>query len=229
MSPLLSNIVLDELDKELENRNLKHVRYADDVNVYVKSRRSGDRVFGSITKFLENKMKLKVNQEKSKVDHPVKRKFLGFSFYYKKGGVGIRVAPKSISRLKDKIRELCKYGKGMNLEIFIHEQLNPCLRGWFNYYKIADMKTLCHDLDQWIRHRLRNIMWRQWKRNWTRYINMCKAGLSKVEARMAAFSGRGPWHTACGLSMNAAFPISYFDDLGLFCFKVQNMHFKKIN
>jgi len=228
LSPLLSNIVLDELDKEIESRGLKHVRYADDCNIYVKSKRSGDRVFNSITNFLEKKMKLKVNKDKSKVDRPVNRKFLGFSFYYKKGGVGIRVAPKSISRLKDKIRELCKYGKSMNLEIFIHEKLNPCLRGWFNYYRIADMQSLCHDLDQWIRHRLRNIMWRQWKRNWTRYINLCKAGLPKGEARKAAFSSKGPWHNACSLPMNAAFPISYFDNLGLFCFKAQYMRFKQL-
>lgn len=204
------------------------MRYADHVNIYVKSRRSGDRVFNSITEFLGKKMKLKFIKEKSKVDRPVNRKFLGFSFYYKKGGVGIRVAPKSISRLKDKIRELCKYGKGMNLEIFIHEKLNPCLRGWFNYYKIADIKSLGHELDQWIRHRLRTIMWRQWKCNWTRYVNMFKAGLSKTEARMAAFSNRGPWHIACGLSMNAAFSISYFDNLGLFCFKAQYMRFKQL-
>lgn len=228
LSPLLSNIVLDELDKELEKRNLRHVRYADDNNIYVKSKRSGERVYASITNFLEKKMRLKVNKDKSKVDRPVNRKFLGFSFYYKKGGVGIRVSPKSIVRLKDKIRELCKYGRGMNLEIFIHEKLNPCLRGWFNYYKIADMQTLCKDLDQWIRHRLRNIMWRQWKRNWTRYINMHKAGLSKVEARKAAFGQHGPWHTACGLPMNTAFPIAYFDDLGLFGLLVQHKLFKQL-
>lgn len=228
LSPLLSNIVLDELDKEIESRGLKHVRYADDCNIYVKSKRSGDRVFDSITTYLEKKMKLKVNKDKSKVDRPVNRKFLGFSFYYKKGGVGIRVAPKSISRLKDKVRELCKYGKGMNLEIFIHEKLNPCLRGWFNYYRIADMQTLCQELDQWIRHRLRNIMWRQWKRNWTRFVHMCKAGLSKFEASKAAFSNRGPWHNACGLSMNTAFPIFYFDNLGLFNLKTQYMHLKKL-
>jgi RNA-directed DNA polymerase len=229
LSPLLSNIVLDELDKEIEKRGLKHVRYADDSNIYVKTKRSGERVYNSITDFVERKMKLKVNKEKSKVDRPVKRKFLGFSFYYKKGCMGIRVAAKSISRLKDKVRELSKRGRGMNLEIFIHEHLNPCLRGWFNYYKIADMLTLCKDLDQWIRHRLRNIMWRQWKRNWTRFTNMRKAGLSSPEAAKAAFSQRGPWHTARSLSMNTAFPIAYFDDLGLFNFTVKYQTLKTIN
>lgn len=219
LSPLLSNIVLDELDKELENRGHRFCRYADDCNVYVKTRRAGERAFDSIQNFIEKKMKLKVNKEKSKVDRPVNRKFLGFSFYYKKKTtMGIRVAPKSVTRLKEAIKDLCQQGRGRNLPVFIFSKLNPVIRGWFNYYRHADMKMLTKDLDEWIRHRLRNILWRQWKRNWTRFTNLRKAGLSEEHAARSAFNQRGPWFNSGASHMNLAFPKKYFDEIGLFSF-----------
>ncbi|AYD46365.1 group II intron reverse transcriptase/maturase [Arachidicoccus soli] len=218
-SPLLSNIVLDELDKELEKRGHRFCRYADDVNVYVKTKRAGDRAAASIQNFVEKKMKLKVNKEKSKVDRPVKRKFLGFSFYYKKGKqMGIRVAPKSVTRLKETLRDLFHQGRGRSLPGFIHNDLNPVIRGWFNYYRPADMKSLSQDLDEWIRHRLRNILWRQWKRNWTRFLNLRKGGLSEEHAVRSAFNQRGPWFNSGASHMNLAFPKKYFDELRLFSF-----------
>ena len=218
-SPILSNIVLDELDKELEKRGHRHTRYADDCNVYVKTRRAGERAFASIQNFIENKMKLKVNKEKSAVDRPVKRKFLGFSFYYKKGNsMGIRVAPKSVIRLKETIKSLCQQGRGQKLPVFIFRRLNPVIRGWFNYYRYADMKTLAHELDEWLRHRLRNILWRQWKRNWTRFTNLRKAGLSEQRAIRSVFNQRGPWFNSGAPHMNQALPKKYFDGLRLFSF-----------
>ncbi|HEY0299393.1 MAG TPA: reverse transcriptase domain-containing protein [Arachidicoccus sp.] len=191
--PLLSNIVLDELDKELEKRGRRPVRHADDCNIYVKTRRAGERAFASIQHFIEHKMRLKVNKDKSKVDRPVKRKFIGFSFYYKKGCMGIRVAPKSVERLKATIKGLFKQGRGSHIPVFIFTKLNPVIRGWFNYYRPSDMKTIAKELDERIRHRLRNILWRQWKRNWTRFTNLRKAGLSEEHAARSAFNQRGPW------------------------------------
>ncbi|MGF7233245.1 group II intron reverse transcriptase/maturase [Arachidicoccus sp.] len=219
LSPLLSNIVLDELDKELEERGHRFCRYADDVNVYVKTQRAGERVAASIQDFVEKKMKLKVNKDKSKVDRPANRKFLGFSFYYKEGKqMGIRVAPKSVTRIKERLRDLFHKGRGRNLAGFIHKDLNPVIRGWFNYYRPADMKSLSKDLDEWIRHHLRNILWRQWKRNWTRFLNLRKGGLSEEHAVRSAFNQHGPWSNSGASHMNLGFPKKYFDELRLFSF-----------
>lgn len=215
LSPLLSNIVLDELDKELEKRGHKFVRYADDCNVYVKTRQSGERVYASLTRFLEGKMRLKVNKEKSKADRLGKRKFLGFSFYWKKGGVGIRVSPESLRRLRQELKRLFRQGRGRNIGRFITEQLNPHLRGWLNYYRIADMKGIAEELDEWIRRRLRLIKWRQWKRRWTRRLRLMAAGLSEERAVQSSFNDRGPWWNSGASHMNQAFPKKYFRHLGL--------------
>jgi RNA-directed DNA polymerase len=227
LSPLLSNIVLDELDKELEKRGHKFVRYADDCNVYVAKQRSGERVYASLTRFLENKMRLKVNKEKSKVDKPRNRKFLGFSFYGKKGGVGIRIAPASLERVYKKVKALCRQGRGWNLGRFIKELLNPYLRGWINYYRIADAKTITEQLDEWIRRRLRLIMWRQWKRKWTRRNNLIAAGLTEQRAVESAFNDRGPWWNSGASHMNQAFPRRYFQKLELVSLLDRYLDYKK--
>jgi RNA-directed DNA polymerase len=227
LSPLLSNIVLDELDKELEKRGHKFVRYADDCNVYVAKQRSGERVYASLTRFLENKMRLKVNKEKSKVDKPRNRKFLGFSFYGKKGGVGIRIAPASLERVYKKVKALCRQGRGWNLGRFIKELLNPYLRGWINYYRIADAKTVTEQLDEWIRRRLRLIMWRQWKRRWTRRNKLIAAGLTEQRAVESAFNDRGPWWNSGASHMNYAFPRRYFQKLELVSLLDRYLDYKK--
>jgi RNA-directed DNA polymerase len=227
LSPLLSNIVLDELDKELERRGHKFVRYADDCNVYVAKQRSGERVFASLTRFIENKMRLKVNKEKSKVDQPKNRKFLGFSFYNKKGGVGIRIAPASIERLHKGIKALCRQGRGWNLGRFIKELLNPYLRGWINYYRIADAKKVLEGIDEWIRRRLRLILWRQWKRNWTRRNQLIAAGLTEQRAVESAFNGRGPWWNSGASHMNHALPKRHFQKLELISLLEKLLDYKK--
>ncbi|MDG2769781.1 reverse transcriptase domain-containing protein, partial [Vibrio parahaemolyticus] len=163
LSPLLSNILLDELDKELERRGHRFCRYADDCNIYVKSKRAGDRVLRNITKFLEQKLKLKVNDDKSAVSSPTKRKFLGYSFYYEKGGIKFRVHEKSYERLKEKIRDITNRNVSMNFNLRI-KKLNEIIVGWVNYFKLADMKSKLLELDQWIRRRLRACIWKTWKR-----------------------------------------------------------------
>ena len=227
LSPLLSNIVLDELDKELERRGHKFVRYADDCNVYVAKQRSGERVYASLTGFIEKKMRLRVNKEKSKVDRPQVRKFLGFSFYYKKGSIGIRIAPTSLGRLHTGVKALCRKGRGWDLGRFIRERLNPYLRGWINYYHIADARKVLEEADQWIRRRLRLILWRQWKRNWTRRNKLIGAGLTEQRAVESAFNGRGPWWNSGASHMNQAFPKRFFEQLQLISLEGKLLDYKK--
>lgn len=192
LSPLLSNIMLDELDKELEKRGHSFCRYADDFSIYVRSRKAGERVYKSITSFIERKLKLKVNKEKSKVDRSHRRNFLGYGFTSEKQ-TRLRVPKESISRLHTKVKRECRKGRGMNIKLFIAKSLNPILRGWANYYKMVDTHTFAKTLDIWVRRRLRVIYWRQWKRPRTRYKNIRKAGFSHVEAMMSAYNQRGCW------------------------------------
>jgi len=214
LSPLLSNIVLDELDKELEQRGHSFVRYADDCNIYVNSERGGQRVLDSVSRFLEKRMRLKVNKEKSKVRRSTKSKFLGFSFYGSHAGRRIRISEESIARLKSRIREMMRRGRGRSLGHTI-EELNPLLQGWMNYYGIADAKGISEELDSWIRRRMRQLLWVQWKRPWTRRLKLMAAGLSEAQASHSAFNGRGPWWNAGARHMNLAYPKRYFDKLGL--------------
>ncbi|HEY1005570.1 MAG TPA: group II intron reverse transcriptase/maturase, partial [Sphingobacteriaceae bacterium] len=227
LSPLLSNIVLDELDKELEHRGHKFVRYADDCNIYVRKQRSGERVFRSISQFLEKKMRLKVNHEKSKVDQPRNRKFLGFSFYSRKGGIGIRISPESISRFRNKVKDLCRMGRGMNVGNFVCKLLNPYLQGWINYYRIGEAKTTVEKLDEWIRRRIRLLLWRSWKRKWTRRNKLMERGLAEQRAIESAFNGRGPWWNSGASHMNAAFVKSYFKSLKLIELKEKVLFYQK--
>ena len=213
LSPLLSNILLDDLDQELEKRGHRFCRYADDCNIYVASKRAGERVLASITHFVETRLKLKVNQDKSAVDRPWNRKFLGYSMTFHKQP-RLKVAPESIKRFKGNIRALCRRARGRNLRRFI-EELKPVLRGWVNYFRLAEVKGVFEQLDQWIRRRLRCILWRQWKRVYTRARNLMKRGLDEERAWRSATNGRGPWWNAGASHMNQALPKKCFDNHGL--------------
>jgi RNA-directed DNA polymerase len=214
LSPLLSNILLDDLDKELERRGHCFCRYADDCNVYVRTQRSGERVMASITAFLAKRLKLKVNADKSAVGRPWNRKFLGYSMTSHKEP-RLKVAPESVKRFKGKLKVLFRQGRGRNLGRFIKEDLVPVLRGWINYFRLARVKVTFEDLDQWIRHRLRCILWRQWKRNFTRARNLMKLGLGEERSWRSATNGHGPWWNSGASHMNQALPKRYFDSCGL--------------
>lgn len=211
LSPLLANILLDDLDKELTRRGHRFVRYADDCNIYVQSKRAGERVMEGVTRFVEGKLKLKVNRDKSAVDRPWKRKFLGFSFLSNREA-SIRLAPKTIERFKDRIRELTCRSKPVPLKKRI-EQLNRFLMGWIGYYKLASAKGHCEAFDGWIRRRLRMCLWKQWKRIKTRWRNLRALGVPDWAARMMANTRRGPWFMSRNL--NNALDSSYWKGQGL--------------
>jgi RNA-directed DNA polymerase len=179
LSPLLSNVVLDELDKELEKRGHRFVRYADDCNLYVKTRKAGDRVKASLTVFIENKLKLKVNQEKSAVDRPWKRKFLGFSFTWNQDPK-VRIAAQAMKKVKAKIREITSRKKAVTMEQRIRE-LNRYLTGWCGYFALADTPSTFQGLDEWIRRRLRMCLWKQWKKPKTKIKRLVSLGILKIK------------------------------------------------
>jgi len=214
LSPLLSNILLDELDKELERRGHKFCRYADDSNIYVQSRSAGERVMKSISRFLEGRLRLKVNAEKSAVARPWERKFLGYSLTWHREA-RLKVAASSGQRLKEKLREIFRRGRGRNVGRLIEAELTPLLRGWMNYFRLAEVKGIFDELDSWIRRKLRCLIWRQWQRTAARVKGLMKRGLADAQARKSATNGRGPWWNAGASHMNAAFPKSYFDRCGL--------------
>lgn len=225
LSPLLSNILLDELDKELERRGHKFCRYADDSNVYVRSRSAGERVLRSLTTFLERRLRLKVNAEKSAVARPWERKFLGYSFTSQREA-RLKVAPASVQRLKEKLREIFRRGRGRNLSKLIAEELTPLLRGWLNYFRLAEVKGIFEELDSWIRRKARNLIWRKWKRPFTRAKKLMERGLPKPQALKSAANGRGPWWNAGAAHMHVAFPKSYFDRCGLLSLLEQRRRFQ---
>src|SRR5882672_882783 len=213
LSPLLSNIVLDELDRELERRKHRFVRYADDCNIYVRSQRAGQRVMSSVTGFLTRRLKLKVNEAKSAVARPVERKFLGFSFSSNKEPKR-RIAPKALLRCKQKIRELTRRTRGISLEQMTKE-LAAYLRGWKSYFGFCQTPSLLKTLDKWIRHRLRSMIWKQWKRGKQRYAKLRQLGVGKDLAAQTAGSPHGPWRLANSPALQYALPIAYFDALSL--------------
>ncbi len=213
LSPRLSNILLDGLDKELERRGHKFVRYADDCNLYVRSPAAGERVMASVSKFLERRLRLRVNAEKSAVAQPCERKFLGYSMTRHKEP-RLKVAAESIKRLKAKLRAKFRRGRGSNLKAFIKE-LEPVRRGWVNYYRLAEGKGIFEELDGWLRRKLRGLLWRRWKRPFTRAKNLMKRGLAEARAWRSATNGRGPWWNAGASHMNEAYPKNYFDRMGL--------------
>jgi len=226
LSPLLSNILLDELDKELERRGHKFCRYADDGNVYVRSRSAGERVKESITRFLGKRLRLKVNEEKSAVDRPWKRKFLGYTMTWHREP-RIRIAESSVKRLRMKLREILRRGRGRNIGRLIEEDLTPLLRGWMNYFRLAEVKGIFEELDSWMRRKLRCVIWRQWKRPLARTKGLVKRGLERNRARRSALNGRGPWWNAGASHMNEAFPKSYFDRCGLVSLLDQRLKFQR--
>ena len=213
LSPLLSNLVLDELDRELERRKHCFVRYADDCNIYVRSRAAGERVKRSITGFIQRRHKLKVNEQKSAVARPAERKFLGFSFTNAREPKR-RIAAKAISRFKQKVREFTGRTRGISIEQMTKE-LSSYLRGWRSYFGFCETPSVLRNLDKWIRHRLRSVIWRQWKRGRLRFGKLRRLGVSHELAAQTAGSAHGPWRLANSPAMNSAFPITHFDSLGV--------------
>ena len=213
MSPLLSNILLTDLDRELEKRGHRFCRYADDCNIYVGSEQSGQRVMAAITAFLERRLKLKVNADKSAVARPWQRKFLGYSMTWHRKPK-LRIAEPSRKRFAEKVRKTLRAGRGRSLTRVI-EDLNPLLRGWVSYFRLAEVKGVLDELDGWLRHKLRTLLWRRWKRNHTRARNLIRAGLSEARAWQSATNGRGPWWNGDASHMNEAYPKSWFARMGL--------------
>ena len=213
LSPLLSNIVLDEFDRELEQRGLRFARYADDCNVYVRSRRAGERVMESLKRFIMTKLKLKVNEKKSAVARPWERKFLGFSFTVNREPKR-RIAPKAVNRFKEKVRELTRRTRGVNVEKMA-EELGRYLRGWLGYFGQCQTPSVLQGLEEWTRRRLRSAVWKQWKRGPVRFAELRKRGVSKDLAAQTAGSAHGPWRLADSPALHFALPNAYFDSLGI--------------
>ena len=213
LSPLLSNILLTDLDRELERRGHRFCRYADDCNIYVKSEKAGHHAMVAMTDYLEKKLKLRVNRDKSAVARPWQRKFLGYSVTWHKQ-VRLKIADSSLKRLKDKVRKIVVGNASRNLGQTI-AALNPVLRGWTSYFRLTEVKGVLQDLDGWIRRKLRCLLWRQWKRPATRNKRLQERGLDGARAWKSASNGRGPWWNAGASHMNAAYPKRFFDALGL--------------
>jgi RNA-directed DNA polymerase len=213
LSPLLSNIVLDEFDRELERRGLRFARYADDSNIYVRSRRAGERVMASITRFITTKLKLKVNEQKSAVARPWERKFLGFSFTANREPKR-RIAPKTVLRFKAKVRELTSRTRGVSIERMA-EELARYLRGWLGYFGRCQTPSVLEDLEKWLRRRLRSAIWKQWTRGSVRFTELRKRNVGKDLAAKTAGSAHGPWRLANSPALAFALPNAYFDSLGI--------------
>jgi RNA-directed DNA polymerase len=213
LSPLLSNLVLDELDRELERRGHHFVRYADDCNIYVGSERAGQRVMESVTHFITHRLKLKVNQAKSAVARPRQRKFLGFSFTGEREPRR-RIAPKAIARFKERIRERTRRTRGISLKQMVKE-IATYLRGWLGYFGDCQTPSVLQSLEAWLRRRLRSVVWKQWKRGRTRFRELRKRGISKDLAAQTAGSPHGPWRIANSPALNIALSNAYFAGLGL--------------
>ena len=213
VSPLLSNIVLDEFDQELERRKLRFARYADDCNVYVRSRRAGERVMNSVKRFITTKLKLKVNEQKSAVARPWARKFLGFSFTRERTPKR-RIAPKAVLRFKERTRELTRRTRGVSMERMA-EELARYLRGWLGYFGNCETPSVLQSLEEWTRRRLRSALWKQWKRGKRRFAELQKRGVDANLAAQTAGSAHGPWHLAKSPALNIALPNAYFASLGI--------------
>jgi RNA-directed DNA polymerase len=227
LSPLLSNILLDELDKELERRGHRFCRYADDCNIYVRSKAAGERVMESITRFLEKRLRLKVNREKSAVDRPWKRDFLGYAMTWHRQPQ-LKVSPDSIQRIRSKIRGLMRKARGCSLAKVIGE-LVPLLRGWSNYFRLSSVKIAFEELDGWIRRRLRCVMWRHWKKPDTRAKKLIQQGIGRETAYISAYNGRGTWWNSGASHMHAAFPAKWFIQQGLISLLSQHQRFQSLS
>src|SRR5436309_514880 len=213
LSPLLSNLVLDELDRELERRGHRFVRYADDSNIYVRSERAGQRVMDSITRFITQRLKLKVNDKKSAVARPQERKFLGFSFT-SDPEIRRRIAPKAVERFKERVRQITRQAKGVSLETTM-AKLAPYMRGWRGYFGFCETPDMLINLTRWVRLRLRAALWRQWKTQRRRRAMLIQLGVRGILAGNTAASGRGPWHLAHSKALNVGLSNAYFRSRGL--------------
>ena len=227
LSPLLSNIVLDELDKKMEERGYRFVRYADDCNIYVKTRKAGERVKASITGFIENRLKLKVNQDKSAVDRPWKRKFLGFSFTWG-NDLKVRIAPQSMKKVKARIREITSRKKPLSMEQRIKE-LNQYLTGWGGYYMLADTPTIFQRLDQWIRRRLRMCLWKQWKKPKTKVKRLVSLGIPKDKAFEWGNTRKGYWRIAGSPILSRSLDNQYWKSNGFKSLTDRYNHLRNIS
>jgi RNA-directed DNA polymerase len=227
LSPLLSNILLDDLDKELERRGHAFCRYADDCNIYVASKRAGERVLASVTAFLSKRLKLTVNGAKSAVDRPWNRAFLGFSMTAHKEP-RLRVAPKSVDRFKGKLKDMLRRGRGRSVANTVKD-LAPVVRGWIGYYRLAEAKGIFEDLDGWMRRKLRCVLWRQWKRPRTRAQRLMQRGLVEERAWASANNGRGPWWNAGASHMNDAFRAAFFAKLGLPSLQMEHRRLNRVS
>lgn len=212
LSPLLANIMLDELDKELESRGHKFCRYADDCNIYVQSKRAGLRVMNSIKQFIEKRLKLRINESKSDVDRPLRRKFLGFSFFKHKGESHVRIHQKSIARLKDKVRKITSRSYSISIERRI-QRLNQITIGWVNYFSIATAKSAIQRMEEWIRRRLRMCIWKQWKKTKTKIRNLIKLGIPKAKAYEWGNTRKGYWHIANSPILSRTLTNQYFKSI----------------
>lgn len=217
LSPLLSNIMLDDLDKELERRGHRFVRYADDCNIYVRSARAGERVMTGVKQFIEKKLKLKVNERKSAVARATTRKFLGYSFLKWKGLFRRRVAGRSLERLKDKLRDLTRRTTGEPLPKLI-TRVNQLVTGWVGYYRLAETPTVFQELDEWLRRRFRQLLWKRWKHPRTRYRELVARGVPPFSAREASGSGKGPWRLSASPPVHQALNNAYWRAQGLLSF-----------
>ena len=213
LSPLLSNIVLDELDQELERRGHRFVRYADDCNIYVRSQRAGERVMKSVSEIITKKLKLKVNEQKSAVARPRQRKFLGFSFTWQREPKR-RLAPKAIARFKQRVRELTRRTRGVRVETMV-AQLSRYLLGWRGYFGFCQTPSVLRKLEEWLRRRLRSVVWKQWKHGRVRFAELSKRGVGKDLAAQTAGSAHGPWRLSNSPALTIALPNAYFASLGL--------------
>ena len=214
LSPLLSNILLDLLDKELEKRGHKFVRYADDCNIYVRSERAAQRVLAGISGYIHKKLKLKVNMDKSKADRANRRSFLGFSLYYRKGEVKIGLANKSMKAFKDKIREETRASKWSKVQR-ISNRITSFCKGWLSYFGVCQTQTKFTNLERWIRRRLRGSFWRQWKNRRKRFKELFKRGIPYEKATAFAASSKGPWSLSMSKVLHKALPNELFSKMGL--------------
>ena len=212
LSPLLSNLVLDELDKELARRGHHFCRYADDCNIYVRSRRAGERVMASISRFLTQKLRLKVNEAKSAVARPEERKFLGFSI--SNDGSERRIAPKALDKFKTQVRDKTRRTRGINLQQLI-EDLTPYLIGWRGYFGFCQTPRVLTNLEAWIRRRLRSYLWRQWQNGHNRFNELRRRGVPNFDAAVAAGSPTGFWRMSGHPAVQQALRNREFDSLGL--------------
>ena len=215
LSPLLSNILLDDLDKELERRGHSFCRYADDCNIYVRTQRSGERVMDSVTRYIEQVLKLKVNPKKSAVARPWKRTFLGFTFIKVHGVMRIHIPDSSLDKFRHRVKGLLHIGRGRNVRRFIQATLNPMLRGWLNYFRLGASKRILRQLDFWIRRCMRCLIWRQWKRPRTRIRKLLSLGCSEEQSR-TGWTRRGPWPCAGMPALKQGLDPAYFRQLNLF-------------